>query len=96
MAITKTIEGTQAIFVVDGWLDTQTAPELAAELDALEESIESLELDLSELEYISSAGVRQIVAAHKKVSGSLTISNVQPEVFEVLRLTGVATRLNIV
>ena len=95
MAVAKTIDGTQATFAIDGWLDTQSAPELAAALDGLEETVESLTLDLDALEYVSSAGIRQIVAAHKKMGGALTICNVKPEVLEVFRLTGVASRLNI-
>ena len=96
MAISKTTDGAQATIAVDGWLDTQSAPELAAALDELGEDTESLTLNLEALEYISSAGIRQIVAAHKKMDGNLTIRNVRPEVFEVFRLTGVASRLNIV
>lgn len=96
MAVTKTIEGTEATFAIDGWLDTQSAPELADALSKLGEGVKSLTLDLAALEYISSAGIRQIVAAHKRMAGALTIKNVRPEVLEVFRLTGVASRLNIV
>jgi anti-anti-sigma factor len=96
MAITTTIEGSEATITIEGWLDTQTAPELAAALAELDGSVKSLTLDLAALEYISSAGVRQIVAALKKMRGALTLANVQPEVYEVLRLTGVVSRLNIV
>lgn len=96
MAVTKTFDGTRATLTVDGWLDTQSAPELAQALSSLDESVKSLTLDLSGLEYVSSAGIRQIVAAHKKMGGELTVKNVRSEVFEVLRLTGIAPRLNIV
>ena len=96
MAITKTIEGSEATFAIDGWLDTQSAPELASALAGLDASVTSLTLDLAGVEYISSAGIRQLVGALKKMGGALTIRNVKPEVYEVLRLTGVATRLNIV
>ena len=95
MAIAKTVDGGQATLSIDGWLDTQSAPELAAALDELDESTETLVLDLAALEYVSSAGIRQIVAAHKKMGGMLTVRNVAPEVLEVFRLTGVDSRLNI-
>lgn len=95
MAITKTTDGNAATLAIDGWLDTQTAPELAAAIDALDESTTGLTLDLAALEYISSAGIRQIVAAHKKMGGSLVVKNVAPEVLEVFRLTGVDKRLDI-
>ena len=96
MEIRKTLEGDKAVLAIEGWLDTQTAPELKSALDALGEGIEALELDCSQLEYVSSAGIRQIVAAHKLMQGNLTLCNVSAEVLEVLRLTGVDKRINIV
>ena len=72
MEIEKTIEGEKATFAIEGWLDTQTAPELGAALDELSEDVTQLELDFAKLEYVSSAGIRQIVAAHKKMGGKLT------------------------
>ena len=96
MDISKTIEGEKATFAIDGWLDTQTAPELGAALDELSEDVTQLEFDFAKLEYVSSAGIRQIVAAHKKMGGKLTVSNVAPAVLEVFRLTGVDRRLDIV
>ena len=96
MALVKTVDGSCVTLAIDGWLDTQTAPELGVELDGLGDDVESLVLDLSALEYVSSAGIRQIVAAHKKMSGNLEVRGVAPEVLEVFRLTGVDKRLNIV
>ena len=95
MEIVKTVKGDEATFKLSGWLDTQTSPELKEALDELDENVENLTLDCSELEYISSAGVRQVVAAHKKMS-HLTIEHVAPEVMEVFKLTGIDKRLNIV
>ena len=95
MEIRKTMDGAKATFAIEGWLDTQTAPELGAALDELGEDVSDLVFDLSALEYISSAGIRQIVAAHKKMGGKLTVCNVSPEVLEVFRLTGVGKRINI-
>lgn len=96
MALVKTVDGSRATLAIDGWLDTQTAPELGAALDGLGDDVESLVLDLSELEYVSSAGIRQIVAAHKKMGGNLEVHGVAPAVLEVFALTGVDKRLNIV
>jgi len=96
MEIEKTIEGDKATFAIEGWLDTQTAPELGAALDELGEDVTQLELDFAKLEYVSSAGIRQIVAAHKKMGSKLTVRNVSPAVLEVFRLTGVDKRLTIV
>ena len=96
MEIKKTFEGDKATFAIEGWLDTQTAPELGAALDELGDDVKQLEFDFAKLEYVSSAGIRQIVAAHKKMGGNLTVRNVSPAVLEVLRLTGVDKRLGIV
>jgi anti-anti-sigma factor len=96
MNIDKTTQDGIATLKLTGWLETQAAVELQGALDALEPDTHALVLDLSALEYISSAGLRQLVAAHKKMGGELTVKNVRPEVFEVLRLTGIAPRLNIV
>lgn len=96
MTINKTITGNEAIFEISGWLDTQTAPELEAALDELDPAVTELTIDMKELEYISSAGLRQIVAAHKKMDSKLTIKNVSPEIMDVFNMTGFGKRLNIV
>ena len=96
MEIRKTFDGAKAVFAVEGWLDTQTAPELGSALKELGDDVAELELDFTQLEYISSAGIRQVVAAHKQMGGKLTVSNASPEVLEVFRLTGVDKRLNVV
>ena len=96
MTIKKTTDGNTAVLEIDGWLDTQTAPELGAELDVLDASVTELTIDMSALEYISSAGLRQIVAAHKKMNGNLTIKNVSAEIMDVFNMTGFSKRLNIV
>ena len=96
MTIKKTVNGNAAVFEIDGWLDTQTSPELGAELDALDVSVTELTIDMSALEYISSAGLRQIIAAHKKMNGNLTIKNVSAEIMDVFNMTGFSAHLNIV
>ena len=95
MEIKKTVEGEKAVLAIEGWLDTQTTPELGAAVDELGDDVTQLEFDFAKLEYVSSAGIRQIVAAHKKMSGKLTVRNVSPAVLEVLKLTGVDKRLDI-
>ena len=95
MEIKKSTVGEKTVLALEGWLDTKTAPELGAALDELGEDVQALEFDFAQLEYVSSAGIRQIVAAHKKTGGSLVVRNVSPEVQEVFRLTGVGNRLNI-
>lgn len=93
--IIKTIDGNKATLTIEGWLDTQTAPELGEALDQLGDGVSELEFDFSKLEYVSSAGLRQIVAAHKKMAGNLVITGVSDEIQEVFDLTGTSKRLKI-
>lgn len=96
MTVKKTVEGNKALLEIEGWLDTQTAPELGEALEALDPSVTELTIDMNALEYISSAGLRQIVAAHKKLNGNLTIKNVSAEIMDVFNMSGFSKRLNIV
>lgn len=93
MTIEKIVNGNTAELKLNGWLDTQTAPELEAELRSLEPEITALVLDFSELDYISSAGLRLIVAAYKKMNGELTLRNVSEEIMSVIRMTGLDKRM---
>lgn len=95
MTIEKNQDGEKMTFALEGWLDTQTAPELEAELSDLPSEVKELVLDCKSLEYISSSGLRQLVAAHKKMDGALTIINVSAEILDVLKMTGIDKRLNI-
>lgn len=93
--IEKEINGNIATVKLEGWLDTQTTTEFAKELESLDASVEELVLDLEKLEYTSSAGLRQIVAAHKKMNGKLTVKNISSEIMDVFEMTGFAKRLHI-
>ena len=95
MNIEKSINDNTVILKLDGWLDTTSANELQAQLEALEPDTMSLILDLDKLEYISSAGLRQFVAAHKRVNGSLVLTHVHQEVMDVLYMAGFDKRLHI-
>lgn len=96
MTIQKTQAGAAATLALGGWLDTQAAPELGAALDALDPAVTELTIDMRELEYISSSGLRQIVAAHKKMNGGLTIQNVGAEIMDVFQMAGFSKFLRIV
>ena len=83
---------------VEGRLDTLTAPEFEEKLESALDSVEKLIFDFSELEYISSAGLRVLLAAVKEMNaqgGEMTITNVCPEVMEVFEITGFADILTI-
>lgn len=96
MNIKTTLNNSAAVFEIDGWLDTQCAPELEAAIEALDASITELTIDMSRLEYISSAGLRLIVSAHKKMNGNLTLKNLPPEILDVFNMAGFDKKLNIV
>ena len=75
-----------------GRLDTTTAPALDKTINADIADTKDLILDLRGLEYISSAGLRVLLAAQKKMQkiGSMKVINVREEVMEVFEMTGFA------
>lgn len=97
MVINKTVDGTTLQVSIEGRLDTNSAPEFEAELGSLE-GVEKLALDFGKLEYVSSAGLRIILTLQKKMAkqGEMTISNVLPQVKEVLDITGFSDILTII
>ncbi len=97
MTITKNMNGNALEIALEGRLDTMTAPELEAELNSSLSSAESLTLDFSKLEYISSAGLRVLLSAHKAMSakGGMKVTNVNEIVQEVFDVTGFADILTI-
>ena len=96
MNITKELNGTALTIAVSGRLDTMTAPALEQELKQTTEKITELTLDFKELQYISSAGLRVVLGAHKAMKGNLVIKNVNTMVMEVFDVTGFSDILTIV
>ena len=96
MTIEKKQNGTALTIALEGRLDTTTAPELEKELNALG-SVNELTLDFGKLEYISSAGLRVLLAAHKIMSrkGGMKVINVNEIVNEVFEGTGFSDILTI-
>ena len=97
MTIEKKLNGNALEIALEGRLDTMTAPELEAELNQSMSGAESLVLDFSKLEYISSAGLRVLLSAHKAMSakGGLKVTHVNEIVQEVFEVTGFADILTI-
>ena len=87
----------QTIIEVAGRLDTITAPTLDKTINQDVADAKNLVLDLKALEYISSAGLRVLLSAQKKMQkiGSMTVKNVCPEVMDVFEMTGFADILTI-
>ncbi len=97
MTITKNMNGTTLEIALEGRLDTMTAPELEAALNESVDGAESLTMDFSKLEYISSAGLRVLLSAHKAMTakGGMKVTNVNEIVQEVFEVTGFADILTI-
>lgn len=98
MNIDKKQNGTTLILAIEGRLDTTTSPALEAELKTSIDGVEELIFDLSELEYISSAGLRVLLSAQKVMNrqGSMSVRNVNEAVMEVFEITGFTDILNLV
>lgn len=90
MEIKKTQNGAALDVAVAGRLDTTTAPQLEAELKGSLDGITALTLDFAGLEYISSAGLRVLLATQKVMNtqGKMVIRNVNDDIKEVFEITG--------
>lgn len=91
MTIQKTLNGGTLSVALEGRLDTTTtAPLLEAELKASMDGITELELDFEKLEYLSSAGLRVLLAAQKVMNkqGKMVIRYVNETIQEVFEITG--------
>ncbi len=96
MEIKTKVDGSTMTISVSGRVDTVTAPELEAGLKFGDAT--KVVLDLQNVPYMSSAGLRLLLTAHKTMMGNggeLTIANVQPSVREVLDITGFSNILNL-
>ena len=90
MIIEKNLNGTELTVTVTGRLDTVTAPQLEAEFKENVNGVEKLVLDFAALEYISSAGLRVLLAAQKVMNkqGEMIIKNVNDTINEIFEVTG--------
>ena len=90
MTIEKKINGEAVTRIVSGRLDTQTAPELENELDNILSGLKELTFDMTNLEYVSSAGLRVILKAQKVMNtqGSMKLTGVNDSIMEVFDITG--------
>ena len=82
---------------LEGRLDTTTAPQLEKELNESIEGVTSLTLDMNKLDYISSAGLRVLLSAQKKMNaqGSMRVINVGETIMEIFEVTGFSDILSI-
>ena len=89
--------GQEGELVLEGRLDTLTAPEAEEVFNQMAERFEKIVLNMAGMEYASSAGLRTLKRLHmamKKKNGSLVLTNVRKMVMEVFEMTGFAGLLN--
>ena len=98
MTVNVSYEKQNAKILVEGRVDTTTAPDLEKEINTAMEKTEVITLDCSKLVYISSAGLRVLLSAHKamtKKNGRFELTNVGDDIMEIFSITGFSRILNI-
>lgn len=95
--IKKTLNDGALNVVLDGRLDTTTAPELEQQIKEDIEGVKELTFDMEKLDYISSAGLRVLLSCQKIMTkqGSMVVKNVSEEVMEIFEVTGFSDILTI-
>ena len=99
MNIKQSKVGDRVIVSVNGRIDTNTAPSFLEYLNGVMPGLKELEIDLADVDYISSAGLRVILFAQKTMNGqgsSLFVSHVNSDIMETFELTGFTDILNII
>lgn len=97
MTIEKSVNGSELSVKLEGRLDTTTAPQLEGELKSSLDGVDSLIMDFSALEYLSSAGLRVLLSAQKVMNkqGKMVIRNVNETIMEIFDVTGFSDVLTI-
>jgi anti-anti-sigma factor len=98
MQITRHDNGNSLTLVVEGVIDSTTAPVFEAELVEACQKSKNVIVDFEKVDFISSAGLRALLISQKKMmtaSGKMTLVHVKDDVREVFELTGFISVLNI-
>ena len=98
MKIEKNVDASNVSFALEGRLDTMTAPLLESEIQGKLDGVTDLQFDFAKLMYISSAGLRVLLAAQKIMNkqGKMIIKNVCDEIKEIFEVTGFSDILTVV
>ena len=98
MKIEKKVDASNVSFALEGRLDTMTAPLLESEIQGKLDGVTDLQFDFAKLTYISSAGLRVLLAAQKIMNkqGKMIIKNVCDEIKEIFEVTGFSDILTVV
>ena len=97
MTIDKKLEGSALTIALEGRLDTTTSPQLEETLAASLDGVTALVFDFTKLDYLSSAGLRVLLSAQKRMNkqGTMKLVHVNDAVKEVFEITGFADFLTI-
>ena len=97
MTIEKILDGKKMTLLLEGRLDTTTAPQLEADLKTDLNGVEELLMDFEKLEYLSSAGLRVLLSAQKTMNkqGKMVICHVNETIRDVFEVTGFSVFLTI-
>ena len=97
LTIDKTAAGDSLTLKISGRLDTTTAPQLESEITGGLSGVKNLTIDMAELAYVSSAGLRVLLKAQKTMNkqGKMTVKNASQEIKEIFEVTGFDELLNI-
>ena len=97
LKIDKTIENGKAEYKLEGRLDTTTAPDLEKDLKEVYEGLNALVFDFENLEYISSAGLRVLLASQKVMEkqGEMKVVHINEAIMEIFEVTGFSDILTI-
>jgi len=97
MTIEKKLTGNELTITLTGRMDTTTAPQLESELKASLDGVEKLVLDFAALDYLSSAGLRVLLAAQKIMNrqGTMVVRKVNETIAEIFEVTGFCDILTI-
>jgi anti-anti-sigma factor len=98
MTVTKDRSGEKLVLLLEGRLDTTTAPQLQTELIPEFDAAKEIKLDFKGLDYVSSAGLRVLLMGEKTAKakgGKMILTNVSEDVMEVLEMTGLSDVLTI-
>lgn len=97
MTINDVKDGSKLTIALEGRLDTTTAPELEAHVNDVLDGVTELVFDMSKLEYISSAGLRVLLATQKKMNskGTMVVKSINDTIAEIFEVTGFSDILTI-
>ena len=97
MNVSKKLNGEELVFEIEGNIDSTTAPNLYDEVNKSLDGIKSLVFDFAKVDYISSAGLRVLLAAYKIMSkqGKMVIRNANSNVMDIFQITGFTNFLTI-